>query len=296
MNQEQFDKVKNGKGFIAALDQSGGSTPKALLGYGVQEDAYSNEDEMFTLVHEMRTRIITSPSFNADQILGAILFEQTMDREIEGKYTAEYLADKGIVPFLKVDKGLADEKDGVQLMKPMPDLDQLLERANERGIFGTKMRSNILEPNEQGIREVVDQQFEVALQILNAGLVPIIEPEVNVYSENKEQSEKILREEIEKHLDQLEADQQVMLKLSIPTNANEYKSLIEHPRVVRVVALSGGYSRDEANEKLKKNEGLIASFSRALAAELNVNQSDEEFDKKLKEAVDTIYDASVNKE
>ncbi|TVT27834.1 fructose bisphosphate aldolase [Salinicoccus cyprini] len=296
MNQEQFDKVKNGKGFIAALDQSGGSTPKALLGYGVQEDAYSNEDEMFTLVHEMRTRIITSPSFNADQILGAILFEQTMDREIEGKYTAEYLADKGIVPFLKVDKGLADEKDGVQLMKPMPDLDQLLERANERGIFGTKMRSNILEPNEQGIREVVDQQFEVALQILNAGLVPIIEPEVNVYSENKEQSEKILREEIEKHLDQLEADQQVMLKLSIPTNANEYKSLIEHPRVVRVVALSGGYSRDEANEKLKQNEGLIASFSRALAAELNVNQSDEEFDKKLKEAVDTIYDASVNKE
>ncbi|MFC3418782.1 fructose bisphosphate aldolase [Salinicoccus hispanicus] len=295
MNQEQFDKVKNGKGFIAALDQSGGSTPKALLGYGVQEDAYSNEDEMFTLVHEMRTRIITSPSFNSDQILGAILFEQTMDREIEGKYTAEYLADKGIVPFLKVDKGLADEKDGVQLMKPMPELDQLLERANERGIFGTKMRSNILEPNEQGIKEVVDQQFEVGRQILNAGLVPIIEPEVNVYSENKVQSEKILREEIEKHLDQLTEDQQVMLKLSIPTNANEYKSLIEHPRVVRVVALSGGYSRDEANEKLRENEGLIASFSRALAAELNVNQSDDEFDKKLKEAVDTIYDASVNK-
>lgn len=295
MNQEQFDKVKNGKGFIAALDQSGGSTPKALLGYGVQEDAYSNEDEMFTLVHEMRTRIITSPSFNADQILGAILFEQTMDREIDGKYTAEYLADKGIVPFLKVDKGLADEKNGVQLMKPMPELDQLLERAKERGIFGTKMRSNIIEPNEQGIREVVDQQFEVGRQILDAGLMPIIEPEVNVYSEKKEQSEKILREEIEKHLDQLTGDQQVMLKLSIPTNANEYKSLIEHPRVLRVVALSGGYSRDEANEKLRENEGLIASFSRALAAELNVNQSDEEFDKKLKEAVDTIYDASVNK-
>ncbi|WP_342387639.1 fructose bisphosphate aldolase [Salinicoccus bachuensis] len=296
MNQEQFDKVKNGKGFIAALDQSGGSTPKALLAYGVQEDAYSSEDEMFDLVHEMRTRIITSPSFNADQILGAILFEQTMDREIEGKYTSEYLADKGIVPFLKVDKGLADEKDGVQLMKPIPDLDKLLERANERGVFGTKMRSNILEPNEKGIKEVVDQQFEVGKQILAAGLMPIIEPEVNVYSDNKEKSEQILKEEIEKHLDQLTDDQQVMLKLSIPTNANEYKSLIEHPRVLRVVALSGGYSRDEANEKLKKNEGLIASFSRALASELSVNQSDEEFDRKLKEAVDTIYDASVNKE
>jgi fructose-bisphosphate aldolase class I len=296
MNQEQFDKVKNGKGFIAALDQSGGSTPKALLAYGVQEDAYSSEDEMFDLVHEMRTRIITSPSFNADQIIGAILFEQTMDREIEGKYTSEYLADKGIVPFLKVDKGLADEKDGVQLMKPIPDLDKLLERANERGVFGTKMRSNILEPNEEGIKEVVDQQFEVGKQILAAGLMPIIEPEVNVYSDNKEKSEQILKEEIEKHLDQLTDDQQVMLKLSIPTNANEYKSLIEHPKVLRVVALSGGYSRDEANEKLKKNDGLIASFSRALASDLNVNQSDEEFDRKLKEAVDTIYDASVNKE
>ncbi|MCG7332496.1 fructose bisphosphate aldolase [Salinicoccus roseus] len=296
MNQEQFDKVKNGKGFIAALDQSGGSTPKALLAYGVQEDAYSSEDEMFDLVHEMRTRIITSPSFNADQIIGAILFEQTMDREIEGKYTSEYLADKGIVPFLKVDKGLADEKDGVQLMKPIPDLDKLLERANERGVFGTKMRSNILEPNENGIKEVVDQQFEVGKQILAAGLMPIIEPEVNVYSDNKEKSEQILKEEIEKHLDQLTDDQQVMLKLSIPTNANEYKSLIEHPKVLRVVALSGGYSRDEANEKLKKNDGLIASFSRALASDLNVNQSDEEFDRKLKEAVDTIYDASVNKE
>jgi fructose-bisphosphate aldolase class I len=296
MNQEQFDKVKNGKGFIAALDQSGGSTPKALLAYGVQEDAYSSEDEMFDLVHEMRTRIITSPSFNADQIIGAILFEQTMDREIEGKYTSEYLADKGIVPFLKVDKGLADEKDGVQLMKPIPDLDKLLERANERGVFGTKMRSNILEPNEEGIKEVVDQQFEVGKQILAAGLMPIIEPEVNVYSDNKEKSEQILKEEIEKHLDQLTDDQQVMLKLSIPTNANEYKSLIEHPKVLRVVALSGGYSRDEANEKLKKNDGLIASFSRALASDLNVNQSDQEFDQKLKEAVDTIYDASVNKE
>ena len=295
MNQQQLEKVRDGKGFIAALDQSGGSTPKALLAYGVQEDAYSNEAEMFDLVHEMRTRIITSPSFNSDQILGAILFEQTMDREIEGKYTADYLAEKGIVPFLKVDKGLADEKDGVQLMKPMPELDDLLKRANERNIFGTKMRSNILEPNAQGIKEVVEQQFEVAHKILNAGLMPIIEPEVNVYSDNKEQSEEILRKEIEKHLDQLQDGQEVMLKLSIPTKANAYKPLIDHDKVVRVVALSGGYSRDEANEKLRENDGLIASFSRALAADLNVNQSDEEFDKKLKDAVDTIYDASVNK-
>src|SRR5690625_830431 len=295
MNQEQFDKVKNGNGFIAALDQSGGSTPKALKAYGIMEDSYSGEDEMFDLVHDMRTRIITSPSFNADQILGAILFEQTMDRKIEGKYTADYLAGKGIVPFLKVDKGLADEANGVQLMKPMPDLDSLLERANERGVFGTKMRSNILEPNEQGIREVVDQQFEVGKQIIAAGLVPIIEPEVNVYSDNKDESEEILKNEIQKHLDQLPEDQNVMLKLSIPTVANLYKPLIDHPRVVRVVALSGGYSREEANEKLKENEGLIASFSRALASDLNANQSDEEFNKALKDAVDTIYDASVNK-
>ncbi|HIW13200.1 MAG TPA: fructose bisphosphate aldolase [Candidatus Salinicoccus stercoripullorum] len=295
MNQEQFDKVKNGNGFIAALDQSGGSTPKALKAYGIMEDSYSGEDEMFDLVHDMRTRIITSPSFNADRILGAILFEQTMDRKIEGKYTSEYLADKGIVPFLKVDKGLADEANGVQLMKPMPDLESLLGRANERGIFGTKMRSNVLEPNEQGIKEVVDQQFEVGKQIIAAGLVPIIEPEVNVYSDNKDESEEILKNEIQKHLDQLSEDQNVMLKLSIPTVANLYKPLIDHPRVVRVVALSGGYSREEANEKLKDNDGLIASFSRALASDLNANQSDEEFNKALKDAVDTIYDASVNK-
>lgn len=295
MNQKQFDKMKNNKGFVAALDQSGGSTPKALKAYGIMEDSYSGEDEMFDLVHDMRTRIITSPSFNADQILGAILFEQTMDRKIEGKYTAEYLADKGIVPFLKVDKGLADEANGVQLMKPIPGLDSLLERANEHGVFGTKMRSNVLEPNEQGIKEVVDQQFEVGARIIAAGLIPIIEPEVNVYSDNKEQSEEILKNEITKHLDQLPEDQNVMLKLSIPTVANLYKSLIDHPRVIRVVALSGGYSRDEANEKLKENEELIASFSRALASDLNANQSDEEFNKALKDAVDTIYDASVNK-
>ena len=295
MNQEQFDKVKNGKGFIAALDQSGGSTPKALKAYGIMEDSYSGEDEMFDLVHDMRTRIITSPSFNADQILGAILFEQTMDRKIEGKYTAEYLADKGIVPFLKVDKGLADEANGVQLMIPMPVLDSLLESANERGVFGTKMRSNVLEPNDQGIKEVVDQQFEVGKQIIAAGLIPIIEPEVNIHSDNKEQSEEILKNEIAKQLDQLSDDQDVMLKLSIPTVANLYKPLIDHPRVIRVVALSGGYSRDEANEKLRENEGLIASFSRALSSDLNANQSDEEFNKALKDAVDTIYDASINK-
>lgn len=295
MNNNQFDKIKNGKGFIAALDQSGGSTPKALAEYGVPEDAYSNETEMFDRVHQMRTRIITSPAFSGDQILGAILFEQTMDREIEGKYTADYLADKGIVPFLKVDKGLAEQENGVQLMKPIHDLDETLRRANERNIFGTKMRSVIHEPNTSGIKAVVDQQFEVGKRIINANLVPIIEPEVNIHSEDKEKSEEILRDEIMKHLNDLPENENVMLKLSIPTKANTYKELIDHPRVVRVVALSGGYTRDEANEKLKENDGLIASFSRALAADLNANQSDEEFNKALQNAVDTIYDASVNK-
>jgi len=295
MNEQQLDKIKNGKGFIAALDQSGGSTPKALGAYGVKEDSYSTEDEMFTLVHDMRTRIITSPAFNSDQILGAILFEQTMDREIDGKYTGEYLSDKGIAPFLKVDKGLAEENNGVQLMKPITDLDETLRRANERKIFGTKMRSVINEPNESGIKDVVDQQFDFAKQIIAAGLVPIIEPEVNIHSENKEKSEKIMKEEILKHLNKLSEEQNVMLKLSIPTKANTFKELVEHPRVLRVVALSGGYSRDEANEKLKENHGLIASFSRALASDLSFGQSQEQFDAALKDAVDTIYDASVNK-
>ncbi|WP_173917683.1 fructose bisphosphate aldolase [Halobacillus sp. Marseille-Q1614] len=295
MNNQQFDKIKNGKGFIAALDQSGGSTPKALAGYGVPEGSYSGEDEMFDLVHQMRTRIITSPAFDGDRIIGAILFEQTMDREIEGKYTADYLADKGVVPFLKVDKGLAEQENGVQLMKPIHDLDATLHRANERNIFGTKMRSVIHEPNEDGIKQVVEQQFQIGKQIIAAGLVPIIEPEVNIHSENKEKCEEILRDEILNHLNNLSEDENVMLKLTIPTKANNYKELIEHPRVVRVVALSGGYSRDDANEKLKENVGLIASFSRALAADLNANQSEEEFDKALKDAVDTIYDASVNK-
>ncbi|MGP4077689.1 fructose bisphosphate aldolase [Halobacillus sp. K22] len=295
MNNSHFDKIKNGEGFIAALDQSGGSTPKALADYGVPEDSYSNEDEMFDLVHQMRTRLITSPSFNADQILGVILFEQTMDREIEGKYTADYLSDKGIVPFLKVDKGLAEQETGVQLMKPIHDLDDTLSRANERNIFGTKMRSVVHEPNTIGIKAVVEQQFEIGKQILDYDLIPIIEPEVNIHSEDKEKSEEILKDEILKQLNELREDQNVMLKLSIPTKANTYKELIDHPRVLRVVALSGGYSRDEANEKLKENHGLIASFSRALIADLNANQSEEEFNASLKSAVDSIHDASVNK-
>ncbi|AMY06142.1 fructose bisphosphate aldolase [Staphylococcus condimenti] len=295
MNQEQFDKIKNGKGFIAALDQSGGSTPKALKDYGVDESEYSNDEEMFNLVHDMRTRIITSPAFNGEKILGAILFEQTMDREVEGKYTGSYLADKGIVPFLKVDKGLAEETDGVQLMKPIPDLDKLLDRANERGIFGTKMRSNILENNKEAIEKVVKQQFEVAKEIIAAGLVPIIEPEVNINAKDKEAIEANLAEAIKAELDDLKKDQYVMLKLTIPTKVNAYSELIEHPQVIRVVALSGGYSRDEANKILKQNDGLIASFSRALVSDLNAQQSDAEFNEKLQEAIDTIFDASVNK-
>ncbi|WP_240374918.1 fructose bisphosphate aldolase [Bacillus piscicola] len=295
MNNDYLDKMKNGKGFIAALDQSGGSTPKALAAYGVPEDSYSGEKEMFDLVHEMRTRIITSPAFRSDQILGAILFEQTMDRSIEGQYTGDYLASKGIVPFLKVDKGLAEQENGVQLMKPIHDLDETLRRANERNILGTKMRSVIHEPNEESIKAVVDQQFEIGKQIIAADLMPIIEPEVNIHSDHKERSEEILRKEILNNLNELSEDQNVMLKLTIPTKNNAYKELAEHPRVVRVVALSGGYSREEANEKLKKNDHLIASFSRALTSDLNVNQSDKEFNEALQQAVETIYDASVNK-
>lgn len=243
----------------------------------------------------MRTRVVTSPSFSPDKILGAILFEQTMDREVEGKYTADYLADKGVVPFLKVDKGLAEEQNGVQLMKPIDNLDSLLDRANERHIFGTKMRSNILELNEQGIKDVVEQQFEVAKQIIAKGLVPIIEPEVNINAKDKAEIEKVLKAELKKGLDSLNADQLVMLKLTIPTEANLYKDLAEHPNVVRIVVLSGGYSREKANELLKDNAELIASFSRALASDLRAGQSKEEFDKALGDAVESIYDASVNK-
>ncbi|WP_341775983.1 fructose bisphosphate aldolase [Staphylococcus hyicus] len=295
MNQQQLDKIKNGKGFIAALDQSGGSTPKALRGYGVNEDQYHNDDEMFNLVHDMRTRIVTSPSFTSDKIIGAILFEQTMDREVEGQHTGDYLANKGIVPFLKIDKGLAEEKDGVQLMKPMPELDDLLNRATEHKIFGTKMRSNILEFNKEGINQVIAQQFEVAKQIIAKGLVPIIEPEVNIDAEDKAGIEAYLTEVIQSHLDQLKEDELVMLKLTIPTHKNQFEALINHPNVVRVVALSGGYSREHANEVLKTNDGLIASFSRALINDLRVDQSDEAFDKLLGETIDSIYDASVNK-
>lgn len=295
MNQEHFNRMKNDHGFIAALDQSGGSTPKALAAYGIAENEYTNEEEMFDLVHQMRSRIITSPSFNKERILGAILFEQTMDREIEGQYTGDYLAGKGVVPFLKVDKGLDVEENGVQLMKPIPDLEDLLARAVNRNIFGTKMRSNILSANEEGIRKAVDQQFEVGKRIIQSGLVPIIEPEVNVFSEDKEQSEEILKNEIIQHLNQLDEEEYVMLKLSIPTKANLYKELIDHPKVIRVVALSGGYTRKEANEKLKDNVGLIASFSRALTSDLKEELSEDEFNRSLDQAVEAIFDASVNK-
>lgn len=294
MNQSQFEKVKNGKGFIAALDQSGGSTPKALAAYGISEDAYSTEDEMFELVHKMRTRIITSPAFDSKYILGAILFEQTMDSKIEGMYTADYLAEKkGIVPFLKVDKGLDQEANGVQLMKPNPGLGELLNRANERRIFGTKMRSVIKEANVEGIKAVVRQQFEIGKQIIAAGLVPIIEPEVDIHSSEKEKCEDLLKTELLNHLNNLSEDENVMLKITIPTKANLYKELIDHPKVVRVVALSGGYSADEANAKLKENDGLIASFSRALSQDLRNDQTDEEFNSTLRKAVQSIYEASI---
>ncbi len=294
MNTKQFEVVKNGKGFIAALDQSGGSTPKALKLYGVNEDAYSNEDEMYDLIHEMRTRVMTAPAFSSDYVLGAILFEQTMDREVYGKYTSNYLWDaKGVVPFLKIDKGLADEQNGVQLMKPNPNLNELLKRAVERNVFGTKMRSVVKEPNAEGIKQVVDQQFEVAKEVIAAGLVPIIEPEVDINSADKERIEAMLNDEILSHLDKLSDDEYVMLKLTIPTLANFYKELIDHPRVVRVVALSGGYPREQANQKLAENKGLIASFSRALSEGLSADQSDEEFNTTLEKSIKEIYEASI---
>lgn len=290
-----LDKVTNGNGFIAALDQSGGSTPKALRLYGISENSYDTEEEMFDLVHKMRTRIVTSPAFTSDKILGAILFEQTMESKVDGKYTAEYLADKGIAPFLKVDKGLADKENGVQLMKPMPELDELLDRANEHGIFGTKMRSVIHEANEDAIKEVVKQQFDIGKRILDKGLVPIIEPEVDIHSEDKEKIEDIMKVAILDELDKLEEGQDVMLKLTIPSVRNNFKELVEHPRVIRVVALSGGYSRATANELLKENDGIIASFSRGLTEGLSVDQTDEEFNNMLEDSVEKIYDASVNK-
>ncbi|WP_367272540.1 fructose bisphosphate aldolase [Flavobacterium sp.] len=294
MNSEQLNLMHSGKGFIAALDQSGGSTPKALSQYGVQENQYSNEEEMYALVHEMRTRIIKSPAFDSQYILGAILFENTMDRKIDGQWTADYLWEqKHIIPFLKVDKGLAELADGVQLMKPISNLNELLDRAVERKIFGTKMRSVIKEANLKGIQEVVKQQFEVGLQIFEKGLIPIIEPEVDIYSADKEKSEQILKEEIQKQLNSLDKDVKVMLKLSIPTVNNFYSDLMSDPHVVRVVALSGGYSREDANQKLAENHGLIASFSRALSEGLSAGQSDEEFNTELGNSIKEIYEASV---
>ena len=290
---EMLEHVKNDNGFIAALDQSGGSTPKALLLYGVDESQYSNEEEMYDRIHEMRTRIIKSPSFNGDRVLGAILFENTMDREIDGLGSAEYLwKEKGVVPFLKCDKGLADESNGTQVMKPIPGLDDLLERAVKAGVFGTKMRSVISRADERGIEDVVDQQFEIGRQILGHGLVPIIEPEVDIRSATKAEAEELLRASILRHLDQLAPDQKVMLKLSIPTVDDFYRPLIEHPNVVRVVALSGGYPRDEANERLARNHGMIASFSRALTEGLTAQMSDDDFDNALDKTIDQIFAAS----
>jgi len=294
MNKKQADRMRTGKGFIAALDQSGGSTPKALALYGVDKSEYSNEKEMFDLVHAMRTRIISSKAFNSDRILGAILFEQTMDREVDGMPTGDYLWEKkGVVPFLKVDKGLADLADGVQLMKPIPDLDALLERAVKKHMFGTKMRSVIKEANAAGIKTIVDQQFELGLQIAKHGLVPIIEPEVDIHSPAKAECENMLKKELKAHIDTLPKDVFIMLKLSIPTQTDLYKDFIEHPQVLRVVALSGGYSRDEANKLLAKNHGMIASFSRALAEGLNAKQSEAEFEKTLGDSIEGIYRASI---
>lgn len=286
-------QAANKDGFIAALDQSGGSTPKALKLYGLDESAWSNEAEMFDLIHAMRARIIKSPAFTGDKVMGAILFEQTMDRDIDGTPTAQYLWEKrGVVPFLKIDKGLQDGKDGVKLMKAMPDLDALLKRAVEKGIFGTKERSVIDAANPAGIAAVVAQQFEVARQVLSHGLVPIIEPEVTISIADKAEAEDILLAEILKHLDTLPEGKQVMLKLTLPTKANLYKPLVDHPRVMRVVALSGGYTRDEANKLLAANNGVIASFSRALTEGLTAQQSDDEFNAVLASAVDSIFQAS----
>ncbi len=293
MDEQMLNKVANDEGFIAALDQSGGSTPKALKLYGIEEDAYSGDEAMFDLIHEMRSRIITSSSFNGDRVLGAILFEMTMDREIEGKGTAEYLWNvKQVVPFLKVDKGLADEVDGTQLMKPIPDLDALCQRAVAKGVFGTKMRSVIKVANEAGITANVAQQFEFGRQILANGLVPIIEPEVDINSPSKAEAEELLKARILAELDGIADDQQIMLKLTLPETDGFYAELVAHPKVLRVVALSGGYSREEANARLSRNAGMIASFSRALTEGLSAQQSDAEFDAALDASIGSIFEAS----
>ena len=291
---DQAEKMTSGPGFVAALDQSGGSTPKALKLYGIDENAYKNDDQMFDLIHQMRCRIMQSPAFNGNKVIGAILFENTMDREVAGKSAADFLWDeRRIVPFLKVDKGLADENNGVQLMKPMPDLESLLERASAAGIFGTKMRSVINRADNTGIEENVSQQFEIGQTILGYGLVPIIEPEVNIKIEDKAEAEEILLENLMKHLDALQGEQKVMLKLTLPEKANLYSPAIDHAKVMRVVALSGGYTREESNLRLRSNLGMTASFSRALTEGLSAQQSDEIFNNTLSQTINDIYEASI---
>jgi fructose-bisphosphate aldolase class I len=296
LNREQLDKMKTQPGFVAALDQSGGSTPKALVAYGIKDGAWSNEDEMFALVHQMRTRIITSPSFDGDRILGAILFENTMDRKIEERPTADYLWNvKRVVPFLKVDKGLVEEKNGVRLMKPMPELSALLDKAKANRIFGTKMRSFIVQANAVGIKGIVDQQFELAEQILGAGLVPIVEPEVDIHCPEKAKAEELLNAAILDKLNKLPSDQLVLLKLTLPERDDFYSDCVRHPNVLRVLALSGGYSREEANDRLRRNHGVVASFSRALLEGLTAQQTDTEFDAVLNAAIQSIFEASAVK-
>ena len=290
---DMLEKIEKGQGFIAALDQSGGSTPGALKAYGVSEDAWSTEEEMFALVHQMRSRIITAPSFGSGKVIGAILFEKTMDGEAEGKPVPQLLWERGVVPFLKVDKGLADEADGVQLMKPNPDLEALLDRANAKGVFGTKMRSVIKLANPKGIAAAVAQQFDEARRILAKGLMPIIEPEVSIKSPERDAADRIMLAEILKQLDSLPEGERVMLKLTIPAEPGLFRPLVDHPKVLRVVALSGGFSREEACAELAKNPGMIASFSRALLSDLRADQSDEEFDRTLGQAIDEIHAASV---
>jgi fructose-bisphosphate aldolase, class I len=293
MNEEQLRKMRDGAGFIAALDQSGGSTPKALKLYGIADGSWSNDDEMFDLIHDMRARIIKSPSFNGDRILAAILFEKTMDREIDGLDTGDYLwSKKNIVPILKIDKGLADESDGVQLMKPMPDLDSLLERGVGKNMFGTKERSVIKMANPKGVQAIADQQFEVGRQVLGHGLVPILEPEIDIKSPEKAKAEELLKRALLAGLDQIPDGQQVMFKLTLPEADGFYQELVDHPKVLRVVALSGGYSREEANARLSRNPGVVASFSRALTEGLTAQQSDEEFDAALDASVGSIFAAS----
>jgi len=293
LNEQQLQKIKSHPGFIAALDQSGGSTPKALALYGIKEGAWSNEDEMFAIVHQMRTRMITSPSFTGERLIGAILFENTMDRDINGQPTADYLWNaKSVVPFLKVDKGLDPEKEGVQLMKPLPALAALLDKAKAKRIFGTKMRSVIKQANPQGIKDVVDQQFELAAQIIAAGLIPIVEPEIDIHCPQKANAEELLKAAILEKLNQLPADQLVMLKLTLPEQDNFYAAFVKHPKVLRVVALSGGYSRDEANNRLHRNHGVVASFSRALAEGLSAQQSAAEFNATLDKSIQSIFEAS----